>query len=50
MSPTPDAHAASTAQGETRLMPTILFLLGALLVLISYGVASLWLAFKEYVQ
>jgi len=47
---TPDAHVASTAQSETRSMPTILFLLGALLILISYGVASLWLAIKEYVQ
>ena len=46
---TPDAHVASTAQRESRSTPTILFLLGGLLVLISYGLASLWLAIKEYV-
>jgi hypothetical protein len=47
---TPDAHVASTAQGETRSTPMMLLLLGGLLILISYGVASLWLAIKEYVQ
>ena len=35
---------------ETPSTPTILFLLGGFLILISYGLASLWLAVKEYVQ
>ncbi len=46
----PEARVASNAQRETRSPPTILFILGGLLILISYGVASLWLAIKEYVQ